>query len=605
MLSIAPIAGGGAGYYVAQDNYYFLGSLQSRWLGEGARVLGLTGAVLAPQLDEMLAGRLPDGSSLERQVEGKNAHRAGYDLTFSAPKSVSVLVNLYGDTRLLAAHNRAVEMAAREVETLVGTRVMQGGVSESVTTGKMVAALFNHDTSRELDPQLHTHVLLMNATEHEGAWRTLSSDTRGRSGTIDALYDNKIALGQIYRQVLRQEVERLGFTVEQVGKHGLWEIAGVPTAHFSQRSQQIQAAVGDDASMKSRDIAALDTRKGKQHVERDELLTEWHQRMATTGFDYAGFQAAAVSRAKSVVQGDVGQDTSTRQWTDIRQAVGQAISLLSDKQIQFTYSEVLSRTLNQADVMPGSIALARKGIDEAIEQGTLIPLDREKGVFTSAIHLLDELSVQHLARQRLQASPPLVLSRSDTAPVGVMAQIAATMPNVARVTTGASATAQQASVTAAVALAEGQGRTVQVMASDGGAHRFLQTDARLAPRMVAKSAVLSAEPLPADSTLVVAGAERLSVKETLTLLDAAQRSNVQLLLMDGGGRKGTGNALATLTEAGVPHYHAEPASKAVAVSVVSEPDKRQRYTRLAEDYARHHANGEAVVAQAPGESTPA
>lgn len=86
MLSIAPIAGGGAGYYTAQDNYYFLGSAESRWLGEGAKALGLEGAVDARQLDELIAGRLPDGTSLERMSEGKNTHRSGYDLTFQRPK---------------------------------------------------------------------------------------------------------------------------------------------------------------------------------------------------------------------------------------------------------------------------------------------------------------------------------------------------------------------------------------------------------------------------------------------------------------------------------------------------------------------------------------
>ncbi|EHZ6521277.1 conjugative relaxase, partial [Salmonella enterica] len=276
MLSIAPIAGGGAGYYTAQDNYYFLGSAESRWLGEGAKALGLEGAVDARQLDELIAGRLPDGTSLERMSEGKNTHRSGYDLTFSAPKSVSVLITLYGESRLLDAHNNAVEAVSREIESLVGTRVMADGIRQQVSTGSMVAATFNHDTSRELDPQVHTHLLLLNMTEKDGQWYTLSSDTRGRSGTIDALYDNKIALGQIYRSELRRQVEAMGLETVSVGKHDLWEIKGVPTEQFSTRSQQIREVAGEDASAKSRDVAALDTRQAKQkEPDRDELLTQW------------------------------------------------------------------------------------------------------------------------------------------------------------------------------------------------------------------------------------------------------------------------------------------------------------------------------------------
>lgn len=263
MLSIAPIAGGGAGYYTSQDNYYFLGSMQSRWLGEGAKSLQLEGPVDAFRLDELIAGRLPNGVSLERMEGGINVHRSGYDLTLSAPKSVSVLIALYGESRLLEAHNQAVEVVSREIESLVGTRIMRDGFSQHVHTGKMVAAAFNHDTSRELDPQIHTHLLLLNMTEKEGHWSTLSSDRRGRTGTIDALYDNKIALGQIYRHALRRQVEAMGYETVNTGQRGLWEIKGVPVDIFSTRSQQIREAVGDDASAKSRSVAALDNGAGQ------------------------------------------------------------------------------------------------------------------------------------------------------------------------------------------------------------------------------------------------------------------------------------------------------------------------------------------------------
>ncbi|MCU6213360.1 conjugative relaxase, partial [Morganella morganii] len=182
MLSVAPIAKNAENYYTAQDNYYFLGNAGSRWLGKGAEALGLTGEVSKEQLREILAGRLPEGSSLERMENGKNTHRQGHDLTFSAPKSVSVLAVVLGDGRMLAAHNAAVTAALNETETLASTRVMKDGTSAPVMTGNLVIAAFNHDTSRELDPQLHTHALVMNMTEHEGQWRTLSSDTRHKSG---------------------------------------------------------------------------------------------------------------------------------------------------------------------------------------------------------------------------------------------------------------------------------------------------------------------------------------------------------------------------------------------------------------------------------------
>lgn len=606
MLSIAPIAGGGAGYYTAQDNYYFLGSAESRWLGEGAKELGLEGAVDASQLDELIAGRLPDGTSLERMSGGVNTHRSGYDLTFSAPKSVSVLITLYGESRLLDAHNNAVEAVSREIESLIGTRVMTDGIRQQISTGSMVAAMFNHDTSRELDPQVHTHFLLLNMTEKDGQWYTLSSDTRGRSGTIDALYNNKIALGQIYRSELRRQVEAMGLETISAGKHDLWEIKGVPTEPFSTRSQQIREVAGEDASAKSRDVAALDTRQAKQkEPDRDELLTQWHERMDKTGFNYRELRETAAVRAQEQTQQPQVNSVDKAQTVaaDMQQAVSQAISLLSDRKTQFSYSEVLSRTLAQVNAQPGSIALARGGIEAAIGRGELVPLDKEKGLFTSSIHLLDELSVQHLARQMARDNRVMVTARPEVAPVGAMAVLADTLPAVAIVATGRGTAAQREGIQAMVALAEGQGRTVQVMAMDKRSAAFLSEQSGLAGRVTDKS-LLTADRLVPDSTLVVSGAEKLSVKEALTLLDQASRRNVQVLLADSGGRQGTGSALATLQEAGVVRLHTDRQS-GVSVEVVSTGDRRQRYAQLASDYAAFSARGEAVVAQAPGREQPA
>ncbi|MFM1356638.1 MobF family relaxase [Yersinia enterocolitica] len=395
MLSIAPIAAGAAQYYTDADNYYFLGSMDSRWLGEGAESLGLSGRVEDVAFAEVLAGRLPNGDSLERMENGKNVHRPGYDLTLSAPKSVSILGIVGGDSRMIEAHNAAVSAVAIEIEGLISTRIMEEGQSQTVLTGAMVAAAINHDTSRELDPQLHTHLLVMNATEHEGEWRTLSSDTVNKSGFIEMVYANQIALGQIYRHELRQQIEAMGFDTVETGKHGLWEIKDVPVQLFSTRTQQIQEAVGPDASLKSRDVAALDTRQVKQTPDKDELLTEWFDRLDKAGFDMGTFQRQATERqqAKDIHPPDQTAVPSP----DMTQAVSQAISHLSDNKTQFTYSEVLSKTLGSIRAQAGSFQQARDAIEAAIESQQLIPLDREKGTFTSAIHLLDELSVQQLA----------------------------------------------------------------------------------------------------------------------------------------------------------------------------------------------------------------
>lgn len=599
MLTVSSTAGGGASYYMAKDNYYFLGSMEASWMGKAADLLGLEGPVDAKTFDDALAGFFPQGVDLSRMSGGQNVHRPGYDLTLSAPKSISVLGVVLGDSRILEAHQRAVGVAMGEIERLASTRVMVDGISQTEMTGKLLAAAFHHDTSRELDPQLHTHLIVMNLTEFLGEWKTLSSDKVGNSGFIENVYALQVALGKIYRNELRQAVEEMGFRTVVTGKNDLWEIEGVPVEIFSQRTQQIREAVGDGASLKSRDVAALDTRKAKQKdPDRVELLTDWMNRLEQEGFDIGAFRQEAEARLKTM-----DSDRAVRPETtpdDVRQAVSLAISQLSEKRTRFTYSDVLNRTLNSLDAREQIAVMARSAIESAIESQQLIPLDREKGVFTSSIHLLDELSLQQLAGEMKST---VVISggapaRSSSS-VPVMQQIEADRPALAIVSQPGGAGGMRESVLAGVQLVQSQGREVVVLATDRSSERWLAEQPGLADKVVTLKG-LSESALPVKSTLIVAGAEKLSVRDALTVTDQALRAQSQLLLMDSGGRSGTGNALQTLEAAGVTRYRAET-ERTVAVSVVSEPDKRQRYAALARDYVTMLSQGENVVAQASGE----
>lgn len=599
MLTVSSTAGGGASYYMAKDNYYFLGSMEASWMGKAAELLGLEGPVDAKTFDDALAGFFPQGVDLSRMSGGQNVHRPGYDLTLSAPKSISVLGVVLGDSRILEAHQRAVGVAMGEIERLASTRVMVDGVSQTEMTGKLLAAAFHHDTSRELDPQLHTHLIVMNLTEYLGEWKTLSSDKVGNSGFIENVYALQVALGKIYRNELRQAVEEMGFRTVVTGKNDLWEIEGVPVEIFSQRTQQIREAVGDGASLKSRDVAALDTRKAKQKdPDRVELLTDWMNRLEQEGFDIGAFRQEAEARLKTM-----DSDRAVRPETtpdDVRQAVSLAISQLSEKRTRFTYSDVLNRTLNSLDAREQIAVMARSAIESAIETQQLIPLDREKGVFTSSIHLLDELSLQQLVGEMKST---VVISggapaRSSSS-VPVMQQIEADRPALAIVSQPGGAGGMRESVLAGVQLAQSQGREVVVLATDRSSERWLAEQHGLADKVVTLKG-LSESALPENSTLIVAGAEKLSVRDALTVTDQALRAQSQLLLMDSGGRSGTGNALQTLEAAGVTRYRAET-ERTVAVSVVSEPDKRQRYAALARDYVTMVSQGENVVAQVSGE----
>ncbi|MEY0078857.1 conjugative transfer relaxase/helicase TraI [Providencia rettgeri] len=596
MLTVAPIANNAANYYTHEDNYYFLGNLEARWMGEGAKSLGLEGEVTKDQLNDILAGRLPNGQSLERMENGKNVHREGQDLTFSAPKSVSVLGLVLGDKRMIEAHNQAVEVALKEVESLASTRVMVEGKTSLEMTQNLVVAAFNHDTSREHDPLIHTHALVMNMTEHNGEWRTLSSDTQQKSGFSEAVYALQVSLGQIYRHALRERVEGFGLQTHETGKNGLWEIVGVPVVPFSQRHYQIMDAVGHEASLKSRDVAALDTRQAKTTPDKSELLTEWFDRLDKNGFGHNERQAFYAEAEQRLAKGEEGQVSRDVQ-PDISRAVTDAIALLSDKQLSMTYSQVLAKSLGGLEARAGMIGQVREAIDVAIEQRQLIPLDEKKGLFTSSIHLMDELKLQQIATDMKQHNRTVSFQARTETLSPVMEKVADTLPNIAIVASQGLGKAQRDGVLDGVTMAQSQGRDVVVMTLDTTSRQAFANDKRFA--YTPKMTLGDEQPLKPNSTLVVANAEKLSLKSALSLLESAQSANVQLLMMDSGGRKGTGNVLATLQDAGVPRFQGETVS-ALTVKTAHIPDKNHRYAALAAEYADLHSDMKPVVAQVSG-----
>lgn len=614
MLSISSIKGD-AGYYSHEDNYYASGSLDSRWMGEGAEKLGLKGEVASADMDAVRQGKLPDGSDLSRMVNGVNKHRSGYDLTFSAPKSVSVMALVGEDRRFIEAHNRAVAVVMQEVEKLVSARITEEGKTETVLTGNMVAALYNHDTSRDLDPQLHTHALVFNATFADEKWRSLASDTRMKTGFSENLYATKIALGNLYRSALREDVESMGFETVTAGKNGLWELKDVPVDVFSSRSQAIREAAGPDASAKSRDVAALDTRQAKAWADPELLKADWRRRLADEKFDIDGYirQAQARVEVPGTVAGghsgihapDLSGGASSGEIADeqVRKAVSDTISALSEKKVQFTWSEMLAGTVNRLPSAPGLFEQARAGIDAAIEGQRLIPLDREKGIFTSDIHLLNELSVHQLARTAIQEQTVLVFperAQERDVPAGDAVSVLTQDKSPVAILSGRGGAQTLRERTEDVAMmARSQGREVMVIAADGRSGQFMSESPHLAGHVMLRSQMNADTVLPVQGTVIVDRAERLSLKEMVLLQEKALSAGAQLIFMDTENRQGTGNALSVLKEAGIPQYRFY-GTQLPAVRLVSEADKRSRYSHLAQDYVRLSAEGRDVVAQVTG-----
>ncbi len=186
---------------------------------------------------------MPDGSGkrlgrLDR--DGNRIHRPGRDLTFSAPKSVSLAALVGGDGRVVEAHDRTVARTLAWVEgNAAETRMRDPGTGKIVRAGnqRVVAATFRHDTSRNLDPQLHTHAVLANMVQGgDGKWRTMANES---------LYRQQKLIGMVYRSELAQGLAGLGYGIEKSHADGRFEIAGVPREvieAFSTRRAEIEAA---------------------------------------------------------------------------------------------------------------------------------------------------------------------------------------------------------------------------------------------------------------------------------------------------------------------------------------------------------------------------
>lgn len=643
MMTVAPVASAAdaAGYYSSKDNYYFLDDMPTQWLGEGARELGLEGPVDLDTFTGILHGSLPNGVVLGKDVQGAHVHRPGHDFTFSAPKSVSMLILAGGDKRLLEAHHDAVKETLAIMEQMVSARDTKDGVTRITPTGKMVAALFTHDTSRNLDPQIHTHAVVANVTELDGKWKALATDAIHGAGFIETVYRNQITYGKIYRNLLKGKAEDIGYeTLPTGGRHDLWEIKGFTGEvldEFSSRHREIHARAGEDASLKSRDVAALDTRQRKQDISqygadetaplrtrqeppaspelavnasdrvpeagteatlksavreqeepiakpetadgRARLRDRWQRQMDDVGFDLQGVMNEAREREKSRPDAGEVQDAPVQ----AMEAVRTAISVLSDSKTRFTYGDILL-TAHNAGELQNSIPDLRRALDQAIHDNLLVPLDGDKGVFTSHIHLLDELSVQSLAADILKENRVVSFSLTGSPVPGHLEHVARAPAVI--ISAPASVGRLRAVTEELVTMSREQGREVSVLTSSAERALSFAKSPALRDRLLHRSRMLDGTfSLAPQSTVIVESAEKLSLKEMLVLTGEAQRQNAQLLFLDSAGRQSNANALSVLTAAGVERQSLNAPSDGIEVRVTSIQDKRERYRALAERFA--------------------
>ncbi len=386
MLSIGVVSIGGERYYakLANANYYTAGGEPpGRWWGQAAESLHLQGEVSAEDFSMLALGFSPSGRRPLVRNAGSTLRRAGFDLTFSAPKSVSVFWS-QSDAATRAAIEQAQHKAVTAALTYLeqeAARSRRGAGGAEHVQAKLVAALFPHCTARAQmgfapDPQLHTHAVVMNlGLGEDGRWSTLD----GRQ-----LFIQKMTAGALYRaelfKGLRQE---LGLVACQV-EGGVSELADVPQAvvrAFSKRRAAMEAVLyerGETGALASQ-RAALSTRKTKAEVSRQELFDEWRR------------QAQTLSFTPEQVRRELSQEVDH---TDLLGAsVRRSLQEITDKQAHFPKRDLLRAVAEQVEHVGVAASEIRQAVDSAVQN--LVPLQERRGErqFTTRAMLFAERSL--------------------------------------------------------------------------------------------------------------------------------------------------------------------------------------------------------------------
>lgn len=363
--------GRAASYYEdSADDYYAKEGESSGWQGKGAEALGLEGPVDSTRFRELLGGQVVAGEAAARSDTRKDSNtRIGIDFTFSAPKSVSLQALVAGDPAIIRAHDLAVTKAMEVAEGRAFARSKEKGVTSIENTANLIVAKFRHETSRERDPQLHTHAVIMNLTQRsDGKWRALKNDELIKSTKY---------LGAVYRAELAVELQKAGYTLA-MDRDGMFELAHITREQlegFSQRSAQIEerlAAQGLNratATVEQKQQATMATRAPKVATDRDVIFNEWQERSKELGIDYtsrgwAGIGAAEKGSAASQV-------VTTPADVAAAQAVRWAVHHLTERQSLTTGDDLADMALKHGLGIVNVEHIAQE-IEKQRESGYLI-----------------------------------------------------------------------------------------------------------------------------------------------------------------------------------------------------------------------------------------
>jgi conjugative relaxase-like TrwC/TraI family protein len=636
MLSMSNVSAAQAENYYESDDYYTAGladdgsqvkadnlqakvdlNLPAQWQGKGAISLGLSGPVEPAHFRTLLHGQDLQGHNLHAKAINLKTHRAATDYTFSAPKSVSLAALIQRDDRVLIAHDRAVSVAlavleARYTQARIGTPTGR----QKVITGNLIAAVFCHETSRDQDPQLHSHCVTINATQlPDGSWRSMSNE---------AVIAQQKLLGQIYQNELAYQLWQCGYGIDP-RPNGQFELTGYGQDvldRYSTRSHAIAAylerraqATGEPVTAADRKQATLKTRKNKaKGIPREVLLQGWQADLEAQGLTLPPIPN---SRLNGLLIRDSAVNSLVNE--DVNHVVNSSVNHCSERDTLFSRSQMerfaLEHHLGEQSFADLNAAFAANK--------ELIKVDLQKDRYTTQTAIDRELETLRLMRQgqgQVGAIASLAevnqLTQHLTLTEGQRQAVEFSATTTDRVIgwQGVAGAGKTYSLYRLSQLAASKGYTVRGVAPSAEAANVLGREAEIPSDTVAS--FLNAKPDPAallgKEIWIVDEAGLLSAKDAQALLQKAAQQQARVILV-GDTRQlsavEAGNPFKSLQTGGMATVHLDEslrqrtASLKTAVALVANghiepgldalkqagclqeiPDSTQRLQQIAQDY---------------------
>lgn len=549
-------AGNIARYYSVGDYYTKGGEEGSQWGGKLAEDFGLSGAVEPKTFEALLRGEVA-GQQLGRHREGGIEHHPGWDFALSAPKSVSIMALAVGDDRVAAVHERAVDHALSWLEEHAQLRRREDGKIQHETTGRLLWARFTEHASRELDPHLHTHVVVLNMTNRAPEAVMASLESR-------AMFAEQMSSGQIYRSELAHGLRELGYDIVADPRRGLFEIRGVPEGlikAMSQRAEQIERHARENGleGQAARRQSFYATRGPKEKVGLEQLHGRWRQRLGKHAEPLDDIRDAALAHGERrllVPASDAARAAlfGVRQ-TEGREAVnplGRLITTgLASHVGEVRFSD-LRPSLEEHEARRKLLATAQQTGDQILTRGRAT---RRSARYEQALALHLALSLED--GKPISSADRLlpVLEVAGLSPMQEQVLVETALHNDRVTAIHGVAGAGKSMLVASLRRAADPGITLHALAPTSSAAENLGDTAGIPSRTVASLLADGGYGLSRQDVLVLDEAGQLGNRQALRVLEISRRTGARLILLGDNRQTGAieqGKAFWLMQQLGMP-----------------------------------------------------